>query len=161
MSERDIALDKVQKAMKENADEIKANTLNATWCEANIGAYESRIENEKNLYNDRINKLNLQINRAVTNAKKTHDRLDELLEEKESLHLELKKASHFGMDQCEYCMKFFTPQGIKRHQDSCASKPEIKQEKKHKAEVVEIKEDVEAKKAALKKQLAELEKKGD
>lgn len=157
MTERDIALDKVQKAIRKNTASIEAMTLNATWCKANIGAYESRITNEENLYNDRINKLRLQIDRAVKNAKKTHDNLDELLEEKEALHLELKAASHYGMDKCEHCNKYFTPQGIGRHRNACSMKPETKVIEKHKEEIKESKEDLEARKAALKKELDALE----
>ena len=136
-------------------------TLNATWCEANIGAYESRIKNEENLFNDRINKLKLQIDRAVRNAKKTHDILDDLLKEKETLHLELKAASHFGMELCEFCNKYFTPQGIKRHQSGCSMKPAIKKVAKHAKEIKEDKADLAARKAALKKELLELDKKLD
>lgn len=158
MSERDLALDKVQKAMKKNSDDIKAMTLNATWCEVNIKSYESKLAHQEKLFKDIENKFKLQINRAITNAKKTHEILDGLLEEKEALHLELKAASYYGMVLCEYCNKYFTPQGISRHKTACSMKPNIKVVEKHKEEIKDHKEDLEARKAALQKELEELEK---
>lgn len=158
MNERDIELGKVQRKLAQNISKIKTANQNAVISEVHIKTYKSQIEYQTKLYNDIINKLRLQIDRAVENSKLLHDRLEELLEEKETLHLELKKASHFGMELCEYCGKYFTPQGISRHKTSCASKPAVKVEKRHVAEVDEIKEDLETRKAALQKELEELEK---
>jgi len=158
MTQRDIELARVQKAIAKNNSKLKTANQNAVLSEVHIKTYESQIEYQTTLYNDRINKLKLQIDRSVENAKKLHDNLDELLDEKEALHLELKAASHFGKEKCEYCNKYFTPQGIVRHKAACASKPEIKIEKKHKEEITEHKDDLEARKAALQKQLEDLEK---
>ena len=120
---------------------------------------ESQIEYQTKLYNDIVNKFRLEINDAVENAKLLHDNLERLLKEKESLHVELKKAANYGKKQCEYCEKYFTIAGLSRHQANCSGKPETKVDKQHDEEVKEIKDDIEARKAALKKELAALEKK--
>lgn len=162
MSDRDLALINVNKAIKENSELIKTNQVNAVWCEVNIKAYEKRIKHQELLFNDIKTKLLKQINRAVENAKKTHDIIEELLKKKESLHLDLKKASHFGMELCEFCNKYFTPAGIKRHTTGCAMKPAIKKVAKHAKEIEEGKADLEKRKADLiklkKKELADLQK---
>ena len=158
MTERAIVLDKVQKAMAENSKQLKAWKLNAIMSEAKVKTTEKLLRNEERLYNDRVNKLKLAIDRAVKNAKISHKKLDELLEEKETLHSELKAASHFGKELCEYCKKYFTPQGITRHKTSCSMKPEVKIVKKHEKEIKEDKADLVARKAALQKELDDLEK---
>ena len=157
MSEKQIELLRVQKAMAENSRLLKEWNQYAIMSEVKIKTTEKLIEYQERLFKDRINKLKLAIDRAVNNAKLSHDTLDELVKEKEALHLELKKATHFGKVQCEHCKKYFTPQGIVRHREACASKPEIKIEKEHKEEVSEIKDALEAKKAALQKELERLE----
>jgi len=157
MNKQAIELDRVQKALRKNTSKLKTASQNAVIAKVSIENYESQIEYQTRLYNDIIYRLKLQIERAVDNAKLLHNSLDELIKEKEALHLELRAASNFGKKQCEYCRKYFSQQGIKRHSESCASKPEIKIEKKHKEEVTEIKEDLAARKAALKKELDDLE----
>ena len=101
MSKRDIELNRVQKAIAKNTSQLKTARQNAVISEVHIKTYESQIEYQTKLFKDIKNKLELQINRAVENAKSLHNRLEELLQEKEVLHLELKKASHFGKEQCE------------------------------------------------------------
>ena len=157
MTEQQIELDRVQKALVKNTQKIKTATQNAAISAVHIKTCESQIKYQDLLHNDRVNKLKAQIDRGVENSKLLHDKLEALLEEKEALHLQLKVAANFGRIQCEHCLRFFSPQGIKRHSESCASKPETKTEELHIFEVKEIKDDIEAKKAALQKQLADLE----
>jgi len=158
MSQKSIELDRVQKAIAKNNRKLKTANQNAVISKVNIGIYESQIVYQTKLHNDIVNKLRLQIDRAVNNMKLLHNNLDALIKEKEALHLELKAASNFGKILCEYCKRYFSPQGIKRHSEVCSSKPEIKIEKEHKEEVKEIKEDLAARKASLEKELAALEK---
>jgi alpha-glucosidase (family GH31 glycosyl hydrolase) len=159
MSERDLALSKVKRAMEENTRQTKAMKLNAIMCDVNIKTYQKNIKHQEKLHKDIIDKYELQIKRAIENAEISHKKLDALLDEKEKLHLELKKASHYGMVLCEYCLKYFTSQGLSRHKSACSSKPEVKIVEKHEAEIKEDKEDIEARKAALKAELAKLDKK--
>ena len=159
MSKRQIELARVQKAIAKNNTKLKTARQDSVLSEVRIKQCESQIDYQTLLYNDIVNKLKLEIEDAINNAKKLHDNLEDLLEEKESLHLKLKEATHFGQVKCEHCLNYFTQQGLTRHKNSCAAKPEIKIEKKHKAEVKVIKDDIEARKVALKKELAELNKK--
>lgn len=159
MSEKQLALSKVKRTMEENSRQTKATNLNAIMCDVNIKTYQKNIRYQEKLHKDIIDKYEKQIKRAIENAELSHKRLDELLEEKEKLHLELKKASHYGMVICEYCGKYFTSQGLSRHKSNCSSKPAVKIVKKHEAEIKTDKEDIEAKKAALKAELAKLDKK--
>lgn len=158
MSERDIELARVQKAIAKNNSKIKTANQNAVLATVNVENYESQIEYQTKLYNHIVDALKSQINRAIENAKLLDGKLEELLEEKESLHLELKAASHFGKEQCEYCNRYFTPQGIKRHRESCASRPESKIDKKHKEEVAEVKDGMDARQKALEDELAAIKK---
>ncbi|KKN42893.1 hypothetical protein LCGC14_0708670 [marine sediment metagenome] len=158
MSQKDRELDRVQKAMRKNVIKINTATQNAAVSAIHIKTFESQIEYQTTLYNDIVGKLKLQIDRSVENAKNLHDKLEELLKEKESLHVQLKLAFNFGKVECEYCLRYFTTQGIKRHQDNCSSKPEIKIEEEHIEEVNEIKDDLDAKKKDLQAQLKQLEK---
>ena len=159
MSERDLELIKVQKKIKDNNTKLKTAHQDAVLAEVYINNYESQIEYQTKLYNDIVNKFRLEINDAVENAKLLHDNLERLLKEKEELHAELKTASHYGMVQCEHCQNYFTEVGLTRHQKTCSGKAEVKIDKQHDAEVKEIEADIEARKAALKKELAALDKK--
>ncbi len=158
MSKKDIELDKVQKAIADNTRKIKTAKQNAVVSEVHIKTYESQIKYQDLLHNDRVNKFRLQIDRAVENSKLLHDRLEELLKEKEALHIELTKATHLGQELCEFCKKYYTPQGLSRHKASCSMKPAIKIVKKHEKEIKIDKEDLEARKAELKKALEALDK---
>lgn len=161
MNERQIALSKVQKAMAENTYQIKAMRLNVIVCEAKVKSLNKQAIKLEKIYKDRINKIQLLIEKSIKNIKLSDKTLDDLLEEKEALYLEFKAANHFGKKQCEYCLNYFTPQGFSRHKDTCSAKPEIKIEKEHKKEVKEIKEDLEARKAVLQKELEALEKESE
>lgn len=158
MSEQQIELDRVQKALAKNTSKLNTAKQNAVISEVHIKTYESQIEHQTKLYNDIVNKFRMQIDKTVDNAKLLHKRLEDLLKEKEALHLELRAASNFGKVQCEWCKRYYTDQGLKRHQATCIAKPEVKIEKKHKEEVKEIKEDLAARKASLEKELADLKK---
>ncbi len=159
---RDIEINKVNNEVRKNSEDIKAMLLNATWCEVNIKTYEKRIKHQELLFNDKKNKLIKQIDRAVENAKKTHDIVDDLLKQKEVLHAQLKKAHHFGMELCKFCERYFTPSGLKRHMTGCAKKPAVKKVAKHANEIKVEKANLEAKKAALiklkEKEIAALKK---
>ena len=158
MNERQIALDKVQKAMAENTRLIKAMRFNILVCGADVKANNKQIIKLEKICKDRVNKFHFLIEKSIKNIKFSEKTLHDLLEEKEALHIEFKAANHFGKVQCEWCLNWFTSQGLSRHKTACASKPEIKIEKKHKEEVKDIKDDLEARKAALQKELAELDK---
>jgi len=158
MNERQIALAKVEKAMAENTRQIKAMKLNIIVCGADVKANNKHKIKLEKIYKDRVNKIQLRIEQSIRNIKFSDKTLDDLLEEKETLYVEFKAANHFGQPQCEWCLNYFSPQGIARHKAACASKPEIKIEKKHKEEVKDIKDDIEARKAALQKELDELKK---
>jgi len=151
MSEQQLELIRVQKAIAKNIKKLKTAQQAAVISEVHIEGYERQIDYQTLLYKDRINKLQLQINRAIENSKFLHSNLEGLLEEKEALHLELTEAANFGRVQCDYCHRWFSPQGVKRHMEACASKPEIKAEKKHQKEVKAAKKDLIARKAAIKK----------
>ncbi len=158
MNERMIKSLEVQKEMAENVRLIKQWKLNSIMCENMIKTTEKLLRNEERLYNDRVEKLNKQSARALENAKISHKNLEKLLKEKEALHLKLKEATHIGEVLCEFCKKYYTPQGLSRHKAACAMKPSIKIVKKHEKEIKDDKKDLAARKAALKKELAALEK---
>ena len=159
MSEKKLALSKVKKALEENNRSFKMWTSNAVMAEVRVKTYQKMIPEAERLHNIKLEKIRAQVDRSVKNAKRAHKALDDLLEEKEQLHLDLKAASHYGMVKCEYCENYFTSQGITRHKSACSSKPEVKIVEKHKAEIKQDKEDIEAKKAALREELAKLDKK--
>jgi len=158
MSERDRALIEVQKLIKINTGNINATTVNATMCEVNIKTYQKHLLKLDELHKEKMNKVQLQVDRYVGNLKTMHTKLDDLLAEKEALHKQLKAASHWGMIQCEYCFKYYTSTGITRHTNACASKPTNEVVEKHKAEIDEVSEDIEARKAKLREELKSLEK---
>lgn len=158
MTKQQELLIEVQKRIRVNTANLRAAKVNATMCEVNAKTYERNMVELDRLHKVKMNNIQKQIDRYIRNLKDMNKTLENLLEEKEALHLELKEATHYGQVKCEYCQNYFTTQGLSRHKNTCSSKPEIKVEKKHTKEVKEIKDDIEARKAALKKQLAELNK---
>jgi len=158
MSKRDIALDKVQKAIARNNAEIKVTHCSAVAVEVNINTHKRLIVELDRLHKDKINRVQKQVNRCIESAKNTHDRMDALLIVKEALHVELKEAIHYGQVQCEWCEKYYSPQGLARHKTACISKPANKAVEESKEEIDLVKEGIEARKAALQKELAELNK---
>ena len=159
MSEQQKLLIEVQKKIQVNTANFRAAKVNATMCEVNIKTYQRNMVELDRLHKVKMNNIQKQIDRYIRNLKDMNKTLDTLLEEKEDLYEELKAATHYGQVKCEHCLNYFTHQGLSRHKNTCGSKPEIKKEKEHKAEVKVIKDDIEARKAALKKELAELNKK--
>jgi len=159
MSERDLALIEVQKEIKINTKNIAAATVNATMSEVNIKTYQKHMIKLDELHKEKLNRVQKQVDRYIKNLKDMHSTLDELLAEKEALHVKLKETSHWGQVQCEHCKNYFTDVGLTRHAKSCIAKPTNKLVDDDKAEIDTIKDDIEARKAALKKELAALEKK--
>lgn len=159
MSERNKALLDVQKAIRINTANIKAATVNATMCEVNTKTYQKRLIELERLHKIKTNNVQKAVDRYIDNLKSMHNTLDDLLAEKEALHEQLKEAIHHGEVLCEWCLRYFSPQGLSRHRNTCISKPENKTVIEHKAEIIEVKEDIESKKAALLKELERLGKK--
>lgn len=158
MSERKITLAKIQKVIARNNGEINATHVNAVMAEVNINTYKKHIIELDRLHKIKINNVQKQVNRYIESAKNMHDRMDTLLKEKEALHLELKEAIHYGEVQCEWCLNYFTSQGISRHKTACISKPSNKAVEEDKEEIKGIKDDIAARRAMLQKELDELKK---
>jgi len=158
MSERDRILIEVQKLIKINTANITAATGSVVMCEVNVKTYQRMLIKLDELHKVKIDKVQKQIDGYVRNLKEMHGVLDGLLAEKEDLHNQLKAAIHHGEVQCEYCLKYYTSAGIARHTNACASKPTNEVVEKHKAEIDEVTEDIEARKAKLREELKSLEK---
>lgn len=156
MSEQQKALIEVQKDIRINTANLKTAKLSVIMCEVNIKTYQKQLLKLEELHKDKMNRIQLQVNRHVKNLKSMHKTLDDLVAEKETLHARLKQAIHHGEVLCEYCGKYFTSQGLSRHKNTCISKPANKIVEKHKEEIEDIKDDIEARKAALEKELAKL-----
>ena len=138
---------------------IKAAKVNAVMCEVNIKTYQKRLLKLEELHKEKMNRVQLQVDRYVKNLKNMNKTIDDLLEEKEAIHLQLKEIYHYGLEQCEFCKNYFKPSGLARHKSACASKPVNKKIKKHEKEITDEVAKNEARKAALEKELAALKKK--
>jgi len=158
MSEQQKILKEVTKAISLNIGNLQAAKVNAIMCEVNIKTYQKRLLKMDEIHKEKINSVQKQINRYIDNLKTMNKTLDDLLAEKEALHIELTEATHYGKEQCEYCLNYFTPSGIARHKNACASKPSNRAVKKHKTEIEVIVDEIEARKAVLEKELAALKK---
>lgn len=158
MSEQQRILIEVQKEISVNNKNITAATGDVVVCEVNVKTYQRMLIKLEELHKVKIDKVQKQIDGYIRNLKDMHGVLDDLLAEKEALHVKLTEATHYGKEQCEWCKNYFTPTGLPRHKSACASKPVNKIVKKHKAEIDKTTDDIEARKLALKKELAELEK---
>jgi len=158
MSEKKKKAIEVEKAIRINTANIKAATVNATMCEVNAKTYENNMIELDRLHKIKMNNIQLQIDRYIDNLKEMHKVLDDLLAEKEALHLELKEVFHYGEIICEFCGKYFTSQGISRHRQACSSKPVNKAIVEHEAEITEVSVDIDARKAALLAEIKRLEK---
>ena len=159
MSERIYKLKENKRLAEENTKQIRFWKQNAVMSEVEIGTSEKLIGYQIKLHKDIVNKLKLKIERAIKNAKVSHKKIDDLLKEKEDLHIRLKLLNNYGKLSCEYCGKFYTRLGLPRHKSACSSKPEIKDAKKHKSEMSAERKILEAKREALQKQIADLGKK--
>lgn len=153
MTELRIKLEKIN-------EELKKLQECSVYSEVAVETRQRQIVEADRLHKIKINNLNKEVKRAVENVKIYYGRIDALIVEKEAIHQELEKKSNRDKVQCEYCEKYFTPgPGITRHKTACASKPVNKEIKEREEDLEEIKENIEARKAALKKELAELNKK--
>lgn len=158
--EKDLKIFAVKKALADNATALESAKNTAGSDEAIIINLQKRIKKEKELSALRIQGLEKQLQRVIQNAKDNHAFIESLIKNKEVLHTDLKATIHFGEVQCEWCKKYYkTEQGLKRHQTTCDAKPEVKIEKKHEEEVKESKEELLARKAALEKEIADIDKK--
>ncbi|KKK76709.1 hypothetical protein LCGC14_2860900, partial [marine sediment metagenome] len=109
MSETDIInYSRVNKALEENNRQFKQWHLNVIMCEIEIKTNTKQIKQQIILVKDKVNKLKLQRKSAIENVKISNNKLDELLAEKEELHIELKKISHYGKVVCEYCVRYYS-----------------------------------------------------
>lgn len=158
MSERQLKIAEVKAEGRENNRLFRLAQEGEGMSKALIVSYQKQMTQLEKEYDLRMIELNERLQRVVNNAKIHHDIMDKLIEEKEEIHLRLKAAIHLGETQCEYCKKYFTPQGYSRHKNTCSMKPEIKVVKEHKAEMKETRDDLEARKAALQEELKALEK---
>ena len=158
MSERQLELDRVSKLLKQNKQDLDDTKLNADQCEASITNYNKRLKYLANEYKYKEDLIQKQLTRAIKNAKNSHKKLDELISTKKDLHVKFKKANHYGEIQCEFCKKYFTQAGLSRHKNNCSSMPSKKKVDKVKAEITIEEDAIEARKAALEKELAELKK---
>lgn len=159
MSKSDKIYARVNRELKENKIQMDSWNHNAIMSELRIKQQQKLIDNLERLHRDKINKLKLQIERAVKNAKVSRKKLDELIVEKEALHKEFKVAANIGRVQCKYCKKYFTSNGLLRHQPVCGAKPINKVVITMNKEIKKDKKEAEAHKLALLKELAELNEK--
>jgi hypothetical protein len=157
MNEREIKIQAAKTAARENNRSLERAQEAALTSEAYIINYQKQIERLKKEHKLRVADLQARLDRQIENAKTHHATIDELIINKEAIHEQLKSAIHLGESQCEYCGRYFTPAGLPRHQASCSAKPDAKIIEKHETELKESKEDLEAKKAELQRQLADLE----
>ncbi|KKM04896.1 hypothetical protein LCGC14_1759640 [marine sediment metagenome] len=156
MSEKNLKINEVKKESAENTRNIKLAQTTAGMSEAYITNYRKQLIKLKDIYELRKKDLESRLKRQIDNTKTSHDIIDALVANKEVIHAKLKAAIHLGEEQCEYCKNYYTPQGLSRHKTTCSMKPAKKIIKKHQEEIKEAKVDVEARRAALKKQLEQL-----
>lgn len=161
MSERQLRIAEVKAEGRENNRLFRLAQEGEGMSKAFIISYQKQMTQLEKEYDLRMIELNERLQRVINNAKIHHDTMDRLIEEKEAIHLRLKEAIHYGEVLCEYCKKYFTPQGYSRHKNTCSMKPEIKITKEHKVEMKESRDDLEARKAALQEELKALEKESE
>lgn len=139
-------------------------------CRSSINQNEVFLRNEKRkkiqLEKElqlRLAEIDKSIRRHAESLNMWHERLDEYISIKEKLHNELKAVIHQDEIQCEWCGRYYTQKGIKRHKEACASKPErveIDASKKDLEKEKAKKEELERKRRELEKELKELDKIG-
>jgi len=154
MSEADLKIGELKRALEKITKKIQVVGNTAVYAEVYLDTTQSQITELKRQHNIKLEKLESQTKRAVKNAKATHKVIDALLAEKKVLHSELVKASHIGKEACEYCGKYYTPAGLPRHKGACPSKPSVKAVDDVESEIAQALIDLEARKIALKKELA-------
>ena len=158
MSERQIELNRVSKLLEQNKRDLDSWKLNADQCESHITNYNKRLKYLAEEYNYKEDLIQKQLTRAIKNSKHSHKKLEELIKLKKDLHIEFKKANHYGEVQCDFCKKYFTQAGLSRHKNNCSSMPSKKKVDKVKAEITIEEDAIEARKAALEKELADIKK---
>lgn len=156
MSEKNIKIQEVKIANRENSRLIELAKTNAGMSKANVLNYKKQIKKQKAIHELRLEELNDRLNRAIENTKRHHDTIDELIKNKEGLHDRLKEAIHIGEVQCEWCHKWFTQQGFSRHKSGCAANPGKKAVKENKKVIDKRLSDLAAEKAALQKEEEEI-----
>lgn len=115
---------------------------------------KKRIEKERELLELRIKDWEMQIHDHALNTDMLHVELEKQVTLKEDLHAKLKDALHVNEIACQFCGRFYSQKGIKRHEQACSARP-------NQIEADESEEDLKKTKAdasALKKKRAELEK---
>ena len=158
MNEKQYKIEEVNKESRENSKQLELTKTSAGMSEAYIVNYQKQIKKLSKVYELRKKELETNLKRQVDNTIKHHKRIDTLIANKEIIHTKLKAAIHLGEIQCEYCNNYFSPQGISRHRNACASRPEKKVIKKEEAEIVEVKDDLEVRRLVLEKELKNIEK---
>ncbi len=152
MSEKNLKINEVKIANRENSRLINLSETNAGMSSANVLNYKKRIKQMQIEHKLRIKEMRDRLKRAVANTKQHHKTIDELIENKELLHDQLIAAYHLGETQCDWCYKYFTPAGIRRHKAGCSMKPKRRAVNKNKKEIDKHKKDLLARKKSLEKE---------
>ena len=155
MSEKKLNIHELNNELKKIEDDRKMWNLSAGLSEVNVNKWQRQLVELERLHKDKIAKVELAIKRHVKNAKDCHKMLDDLLAKKTMVHAKMKESSNIGKIECEYCGRYYMPAGIARHKSACASKPKVKEVADRKAELIAEKKKIEARKAALDKEIAE------
>ncbi|MCP4550884.1 MAG: hypothetical protein GY834_02335 [Bacteroidetes bacterium] len=159
MSEKDLKILDVKREININDSAIRGAQHNAGACNAYISNYKKRLVQIAADYELVKADFEAKLKRQIENAQVTQDILEGLLEEKEVLHVRLKEAIHYGEVQCEHCNKYYTAQGLARHQATCSMKPQVKKVKKKEKQIKVDKEALANQKAQLEAEIADLEQK--
>lgn len=159
MSEKDLKILEVKKEMEINQSKIRGAQHNAGACNAYISNYKKRLKQIADEYGLRKTEFEAKLSRQIHNAEVTQDILEKLLKEKEELHIKLKAAIHYGEVKCKHCDRYYTPQGLARHEAACSMKPQVKKIKEKEAEIKDDKKELADQKAQLEAEIAELQKK--
>ncbi len=153
MSEKNLKINEIRIANEENTRLIKLAETNAGMSGANILNYRKRLKQLIIECKLRAKEMKDRLKRALDNTKRYHDTIDELIENKEILHEQLKAAYHFGETQCKWCKRYYTPEGINRHKRTCSMKPKRKVVNKNKKQIDEHKKKQAARKKSLEREV--------
>ncbi|KKN10010.1 hypothetical protein LCGC14_1040930 [marine sediment metagenome] len=156
MSEKNLKINEIQIANRENSRLIRLAETNAGMSKANVSNYKHQIAKAQTIHKLRIKELRNRLRRAVDNTKLHIKTIDELIENKEVLHDQLKVAFHLGEVQCNWCHKYFTPVGITRHKATCAMKPKKRVVRKSKKAIDSHKKDQIVRKKSLEKEVVKV-----
>ena len=153
MSEKNLEINRVKIANQENTKLILLAETNAGMSSANVHNCKRRIKQMQEEQRLRIKEMRERLKRAVGNTKRHHNTIDELIENKEILHDQLIEAYHLGETQCNWCKKYYTPEGINRHKRTCSMKPKRKAVNKNKKQIDEHKKKQAARKKSYEKEV--------